>query len=267
MYTETNDTTTISGARKRIDGSIVGQLNLEWAALRTDPATCQRVRAWAEAKEPLAGCTAVGDIETRTASVSRAEADQILLALLELAVADRLAGRVVLQLMLGKAVRIAASHTGRADRDLLEQLAVAALWDVIATYPIQRRRQKVAANLAMDTLRQVVAELAPGRVESPVEPDVISRHAPGDEAVDDDAPAPVVDLELFEVLAWGVDHGVLSPADASLLTRVYCPAPGEDGGEAAAAEFGLSWAAARQRCSRAVRKLATAVRADTLAAA
>ena len=165
--------------------------------------------------------------------------------------------------MLGKAVRIAASHTGRADRDLLEQLAVAALWDVIATYPITRRREKVAANLSMDTLRQVVTELAPDKHETAVEADTLTAVA-GD--VDDQLDG-VVDAELFEVLAWGVDSGAVSREDAALLTAVYCTGPDNPGGPTAAAHFGLTWPAARQRCSRAVRKLAAAVQADTLDAA
>lgn len=249
---------THTGARKRLDHSLVGQLNLEWAQLRG-----RRIDTWAT-RPALAGCASLADVEARTAAADKSSADEILLDLLELnRDGDELAGRTVLQLMLGKAVRIAASHTGRADRDTLEQLAIAALWDVIATYPIARRRKKVAANLAMDTLRQVVAELGHDRHESPVETDVLSAVA-GD--VDDPADT-VVDAELFEVLAWGVESGAITGQDAALLTAVYCTGPDNPGGAAAAAEFGLSWAAARQRCSRAVRRLATAVQADTLAAA
>lgn len=251
-----------SGARRRTDASVIGQLNLEWAQLRTAPTTAGTVRGWAGTKPALAGCASLGDIESRVAAADRLTADEVLLALLELAVDDRLAGRVVLQLMLGKAVRIAAAQSGRADRALLEQLAVTALWDVIATYPVHRRRQKVAANLSMDTLRQVVAELAPDRVESPAEPTVLAARTEDDEPV-----GAVPDLELYEVLAWGVDEGVISRSDAALVTQVYCAAPGEPGGAEAAAAFGLSWAAARQRCSRAVRKLAAAVQQDAYDAA
>lgn len=83
--------------------------------------------SWAT-KPTLAGYTSLADVEAGTAAADRTAADAIPLALLELAYdGDQLAGRTVLQLMLGKAVRIAASYTGRADRDLLEQLAVSAL--------------------------------------------------------------------------------------------------------------------------------------------
>ncbi|HEY9412691.1 MAG TPA: hypothetical protein VIP77_24165 [Jiangellaceae bacterium] len=259
---------TASGARRRTDGSVVGQLNLEWARLRVEPTAERAVLRWAEQAEALHGCRSLADIEARTAASSRPVADQILLALLELTAAgERLAGRTVLQLMLGKAVRIAAAQSGRAERDLLEQLAVSALWDVIATYPITRRREKVAANLSMDTLRQVVAELAPDRQETPAEPESfgaggsLMSELTGEAS---DGTGTVPDLELLDVLVWGVDQGVLSRDEAALLVRVYCPAPGSTGGAEAAAAFGLSWPAARQRCSRAVRRLAAAIREDVL---
>lgn len=253
--------TTHSGARKRVDHTLVGQLNLEWAQLRTDPVTTRAATRWAVLKPALTGCATLADVETRTAAVDRVKADEILLALLELtADGEQLAGRTVLQLMLGKAVRIAASHTGRADRDTLEQLAIAALWDVIATYPITRRRTKVAANLSMDTLRQVSIELGHDKHETPAEPDTLTRA--GHEH-DDTDPGMVVDAELFEILAWGIDTGAISREDASLLTAVYCTGPDNPGGETAAAQFGLTWPAARQRCSRAIRRLATAVHTDT----
>src|SRR5690606_10215306 len=59
-----------------------------------------------------------------------------------------------------------------------------------------------------------------------------------------------------------VDHGAVTPADATLIVDVYAPAAGEPGGAEAATRHGLTWPAARQRCSRAVRRIAAAVRAD-----
>lgn len=258
-----------TGARKRTDASLVGQLNREWDDLRDDLATARTVGAWSVRQPALAGCTSLSDVEARVAAASRTDADAVLLALLELAAdheaeegpSARLAGRTVLQLMLGKAVRIAASNAGRDDREALEHLAVAALWDVIATYPIHRRRQRVAANLSMDTLRQVVGELSSDRHESPVDPETMSRH--GAERSTPELAEPV-DLEVLEVLAWGVDHGAISRADAALLTGIYCTDPDGPTGPEIAAGFGISWAAARQRCSRAARKLAAAVREDAL---
>ncbi|WP_116950051.1 hypothetical protein [Jiangella endophytica] len=192
------------------------------------------------------------------ASPTAQGADAVLIALLRLAHGgDPLAGRTVLQLMLGKAIRIAAGHAGRDSRDSLEHAAIAALWTVIATYPTERRPTKVAANLAMDTLGVVSRELAHRRTETPAEPDVLASVLGTD-------PGRAADVDLAELLAWAVGSGTISAADASLLIDIYAPAPGLDGGAAAAERAGISWAAARQRASRAVRKIACAVRADTL---
>ncbi|HEY9412807.1 MAG TPA: hypothetical protein VIP77_24755, partial [Jiangellaceae bacterium] len=83
--TTTAAETTHSGARKRLDATLVGQLNLEWAQLRTSPATAATVTTWAASKPALAGFATLAEVEAGTAAADRTGADQILLALLELA--------------------------------------------------------------------------------------------------------------------------------------------------------------------------------------
>lgn len=240
-------------APRRTDTSVVGQLNAEWARLCADPATPAAVAAWGRREAGLAGCASLSDVERAT----RARPDTVLLALLRRGQAgDALALRTVFQLMLGKAVRIAATHTGRDSRASLEQAAVTALWSVVAAYPVQRRPVKVAANIAMDTLRLTVADLAHQRHEIPSAPDELH---PADGAAAVAAPA---DLELIQLLAWAVEGAVITTEDANLVVDIYAPAPGRAGGSAAAARHGLTWAAARQRASRATRRIAEAVRAD-----
>jgi hypothetical protein len=249
---------TITGARRQTGTGVAGRLNDEWDRLCADGRVAAVAR-WAAVHPALAGCRDLGDVE---AAVAGDRADAVLLALLRLAHdGDGLAGRVVLQLMLGKAIRIAGGHAGRDSRECLEHAAVAALWTVIATYPTERRPTKVAANIAMDTLGAVSRELAHRRAETPTEPDTLA-------AVLGSAPAgPAGDVDLAELLAWAVDAGAITTADAALLLDIYAPAPGLAGGAAAAERAGISWAAARQRASRAVRKIALAVRADALAPA
>lgn len=254
---------TCTGARRRADASVAGQLNTEWARLCADPTATAAVVRWADSIEALTCCATLADLETVVIAATSSDADGILLGLLRLHHAgDQLAGRAVLQLMLGKAIRIAASRAGRDSRQNLEHLAVTALWTVIATYPVHRRPTKVAANLAMDTLRAVTGELNHDKVETPASPDTLA--ATGESRTPDDAPA---DLELLNLLAWAVDHRTITKADATLIVDIYCPAAGEKGGSAAAARHGLSWPAARQRASRAIRKIAAAVRSDMTAVA
>ena len=246
----------VPSARRRQSG-LAGRLNAEWDHLCADPATAAAVRAWAGAHPVLTGCTDLQAVERQVARASRELADGVLLALLRLGHrGDELARRTVLQLMLGKAIRIAASHTGRDAPATLEDAAITALWTVIASYPVDRRTSKVAANIAMDTLRLTVADHAHQHHETPTTPDDLHR-------VDVPHQTMPPDLELIELLVWAVDTKTVTAQDASLVMDVYVPGPGCDGGADAAQRHGLSWAAARQRCSRAVRKIAVAVRADT----
>lgn len=242
---------------RRRETGLAGRLNAEWAHLCADPTTGAAMRAWAGAHPALAGCADLPALERRVARAGRAQADDILLALLRLGRrGDELASRTVLQLMLGKAIRIASSHAGRDVPAALEEAAITALWTVIATYPVDRRTSKVAANIAMETLHLTVADHAHQRHETPTTPDDLHRV----DAPHRDVPP---DLELVELLAWAVDTGTVTAQDATLVLDVYAPGPGCRGGSAAAQLHGLSWAAARQRCSRAVRKIAAAVRADS----
>lgn len=258
---------TRTGARRRTDASLVGQLNAEWNRLCADPRTESAVARWA-ARHPelpaLAGCLALEDVEPAVSGAGGEEADQILLALLRLTRSgDSLAGRTVLQLMLGKAVRIATTRAGRDTRPSLEHTAVAALWTTIATYPLERRPAKVAANIAMDTLRAVTTELTHQLSETPTSPDVLT-----DDLLPVTPPGrTTADHELLDLLTWAVDEGTITAADATLILDIYTPAPGIEGGAAAAERHGLSWPAARQRASRAVRKVAAQIRADVPAAA
>ncbi|WP_129710996.1 hypothetical protein [Haloactinopolyspora alba] len=244
-------------SRRHTGSSLIGQLNAEWARLCADDATADAVRCWARYHRALDGCTGLADVEAAVAG----SADDVLLALLGLAHdGDGLAGRTVLQLMLGKAVRIAASHSGRDTRESLEHAAVSALWTTIATYPTDRRPARVAANIAMDTVRAVCGELAHDRVESPQAPEALGR--PGEISAVSEHDGGPADQELIELLAWAVAADIVSAADATLIVDVYAPAPGEAGGAAAATRHGVSWPAARQRASRAIRKITRAINDD-----
>ena len=82
---------------------------------------------------------------------------------------DELAGRCVVQAVLGRLVAI-ARRDSRLDVDQL----VGALWLRILAYPLERRPRAIASNLALDARKDVVAELRPLPVTRPPEP---RRHA------------------------------------------------------------------------------------------
>src|SRR3954451_24975192 len=102
---------------------------------------------WRSSWPLLAECGSLDDV----LSLVRERPDPVLYALLSLcAGGDLLAGRVVLQAMLGKLVRMASidAHAGLDDY-------VGALWLRIRTYPTAERPLRIAANLALDTLKTV----------------------------------------------------------------------------------------------------------------
>lgn len=201
----------------------VRRLNTEWHELA--PAG---IPAGWRAEPALAGARNLAGV---LASV-RADPDLVLGALLRSA--DPLAYRLVLQAMLGRVVLDAA-------RDPLHELDdyIAELWLGIACYPLARRPARIAANLALDARKRVRG-----------------RH-----------PLPLIDPSRFG--SWA--HLVESTPNAQLvLARARRIALIDDDAEQAlrlvyleglrttraAAVLGVTPAALRQRCHRALRRLA-----------
>jgi hypothetical protein len=255
-------------------GSLPSQLNSEWRQLCQAPGNTVVLAGWGRTHPALAGCGSLPELLSRICDGERAARDRVLLELLELShEGDRLAGRVVLQAMLPKAVRLAMSIVRRPDvlGDQEEALAraVAAMWQVIATYPLTARPGRVSANLALDTLALVQR----GHTGSSYFPPTFPEHPyadltelspatqPDPEPGDDGRPA---EDQLQNLLAWAVRTGVLQPCEGQWMTRIYL-GPTRGGypteGPAVAAELGISWVALRQRCHRLARRLGQAAEA------
>ena len=255
--------------RHQSAASLAGRLNHEWACLAAGPAASAALSRWAPAWPALAGLGSLDDVLSLIAA-DPARRDAVLLALLELAQAgDGLAGRTVLQVMLGKAVRVAGTIVRRddvrGDREEALARAVAALWQAIATYPVTLRPARVAANLALDTVgisqrgHTGSSHLRRSYREVPVADVGSVRPAVQRDRDVDDVHGPT-DAQLLTVLAWAVRTGVVDLDEALLLARVYSlddhgrPADGR----AVAEQAGISWPALRQRCRRLARRIGVA---------
>jgi DNA-directed RNA polymerase specialized sigma24 family protein len=225
--------------------SIVEALNRDWDEL------VYRHRGslpgWSRCHEALVGCESLDDVLT----AAEGQPDAILGALLtEVSKGDQLAGRVVLQVLLGRIVRMARRDPSAGVDDY-----VAALWCQIQTYPLATRPACIAANLSMDTLKAVHAErrwLRWGEV-TPWPPEVFweERHWAGAAwAVDQDEPQP---LSAELVLRAGRDRALIDQATHALLVSVYVD---ELSGSKAADRHWTTPGSVRVRCSRAVRRLA-----------
>ncbi|MDR0990781.1 MAG: hypothetical protein LBL92_05425 [Propionibacteriaceae bacterium] len=192
--------------------TLVQRLNSEWQQLQL------AAPDWVTAYGP--------SLET----VRRAIAGQPDLVLAELIAAgqagSQLASRVVVQAFLGHVVRLA-----QRDRRLTPDLAVAALWLRVATYPLARRPQRIAANLVCDLRKDLVAEHKPLGC-GPV------------------APPPSTDAETVFNLA--ADWALVSPQHLAVAASVY-----RDGltSQTAAERHQLSATTVRWRCHQAISQL------------
>ena len=225
---------------------IIDALNAEWDQLS---GLREPVNQWRGAHPDLAGCACVADVLGAVAT----DADRVLAALIEeTAGGDVLAGRVVLQAMLGKVVNMA-----RQDRHASVDSYVAAMWCRIATYPLRDRPRSIAANLALDVLKTVQRETRWSRsgsevalVSSVESMDYLHHRSVARNGLD---PAEQVSsLTAAGVIQLAAEMGLVDTPSREVLTTVY--AEGLSGRDAAA-RHRTSPAMIRYRCSRAVRRM------------
>lgn len=263
--------------------SLYRQLTQEWARLHAAPSTAAAVRRWGRREPALAGFALPGEIVDAIDAAGHDRTNELLLALIRLFQrGHQLAGRVVLQALLPKLAKTAthaggmctsSSDTWSEDR---RHITIAEFWDVMSDYPVDRRTSSVASNLALDTLHRVTGARKP-TPDLPVDPhdfrDDLSHDSPahrtwlaGLSTTDPDPVEEITpDSDLLQVIAWGMRSETISQDEAQLLVTSYLPEQTTGFGFAdAATKLGLSQAAVRQRCSRASRKLAEAVRTELL---
>jgi len=241
-------------------------LNAEWERLCDEHSTVVAVRRWAVLQPALQGLHCLTDITDAVAQRGLATVaggdgclDELLLALLTLAQhGEELAGRTVVQLFMGRAVRLTRSQvrvTG-AETAEVEAQVITALWEAVTTYPLQRRRQRVAANLALDALRLtqrrwVFAGPGHSRSGTVTEVSIFDQedcdplmNATGDHK-------PTAWARVARLLGDSAAHGAITDEQARLLMQVYAPLPGQAQGVAeTAAQLGISSETLHRRLSR-----------------
>jgi DNA-directed RNA polymerase specialized sigma24 family protein len=225
--------------------SIVDALNRDWDELvyrHRGSMPC-----WSQCHEALVGFESLDDL----LAAAEGQPDAILGALLtEVSMGDQLAGRVVLQALLGRIVRMARRDPSAGVDDY-----VAALWCQIQTYPLASRPVRIAANLSMDTLKAVHAErrwLRRGEV-TPWPPEVFWEEQHGGAVLWARGSDPEPPLSAALVLRAGRDRALIDDSTHALLVSVYVH---ELSGVEAAERHRMSPGSVRVRCSRAVRRLA-----------
>ena len=131
---------------------------------------------------------------------------------------DELATRTIIQAFTGKLILMATATKVRRTNDGFNDL-LAGLWETIITYPLDRRPDKIAANLTLDTLHRVTRFW---RADSPDE-----------------------DVTASQAIALAVDRNWITEDLARLMSHIYCDGmTGADAGRL----HGCAPATVRSRC-------------------
>jgi hypothetical protein len=249
-------------APRRTDG-LAGRLNAEWEDVVAAQVDAE-LPGWARREPDLAPLDGVEGLEAATAGRDN---DAVLRALLRLhRGGEPLAGRTLLQLLLGVALGLArrTAHHAGGDREEAEARAVTELLDLLGTVQLASRA-RIVDRLALDLLSRLTRDARrPGTehcVGGALEvEDVAAGHAGRGRggavpAPHDPGGAPVrADLAVLDVLVSGTRSGAIKVDEARLLWEVHSPA--HRGGIAELAHVtGLPATALRQRVSRARRRL------------
>lgn len=225
--------------------NVVDHLNDEWSLLAEIPTdTCM---AWSVLCAPLAEC----GTPAATLAAVRCDPDVVLGFLIRrYSHGETLAGRIVLQAMLGKLVRLSYTAAAAGRPEALDDL-VAQMWCQIADYPLDRRPRKIAANLALDTLKVVQREwLNTGEISVPtwvVIATLVDRERP-------------VVRDVMEEIPWTSEAIIGAAFEKSLITEttrdILLAVYGAEGlpGASAGERWGCSPAAIRTRCRTAVKE-------------
>jgi DNA-directed RNA polymerase specialized sigma24 family protein len=242
-------TTRIDAAGRRGGYRIVDALNAEWGRL-VGGEDRGIVAGWSARHQALAGCVDLDDV---LGVLSRMPDPVLTVLLLEGRRGEVLAGRVILQAMLGKIIRMA-----ERDRHARVDDYVAAMWCRIATYPLEARPARIAANLALDTLKTVTGESRWGTrvtvtLYPPFDADLDDLHTMNRTREELDHNGDLAALTSERILASAARLGLIDSRLRGILSAVYA-----DGlsGKAAAERHRTSPGVVRVSCSRAVRMLA-----------
>lgn len=127
--------------------SLFTQLDREWDHFHRDKAVVAALRPACA----LAGVASPAGLVDAVRSATSEEADVVLLHLATDSVAgSKIAARTLLQLLLPGTCRLAARWWALGDAEERAACAVAAVYERIRRYPVDRRPRSVAANILMD---------------------------------------------------------------------------------------------------------------------
>lgn len=142
-----------------MSSSLFRSLDHDWCHRASGSRSRQALRRWAE-DQPVFGLFI--DLDQMLLHVHRrghpAVSDRVLAALAKLAPSDDVAARALLQAMLPGLKALTHSFAWWGDPEETAAAVVAACWERIRTYPIERRPRRIAANILLDTRQRVIRQ-------------------------------------------------------------------------------------------------------------
>lgn len=194
--------------------NIIDRLDAEWPFVARSARMTNALQTWRQ-HEPALAYPSIAALVTAAEQRDQVKSDRILAALISRAPCDDCAARLVLQMLLPGAK--AMLRTGRApDQDERTAVVVAALFDRIRTYRIERRPERIAANVLMDVRHRLL------RWNRARFPRHVNLHSLPDHMTPSIPPGPGPRDEAVSMLAWAVRTGHLDRGAARLiaLTRL-----------------------------------------------
>jgi DNA-directed RNA polymerase specialized sigma24 family protein len=218
------------------------QLGSTWRQGAAGARLNTRLRAWSADEPSLVRFTGSAERLFRfLRSEPSAERDRVFCALLRQARRDELAALVLLEALLpGLKSLLGRILVDTRESDELLAVLLKNTWEQIATYPLERRPQRVAANLLLDIRKKTLQELGHQRRTASEQP-LTRREAAATIGADIEAP-----------LRRAVGVGALSDTEAELIlqSRVDRRPLAE-----IAAELGLAYVTVYKRRAKAERRL------------
>jgi hypothetical protein len=282
----------------------ISLMNRDWEVLCRDLRAADRVAEWAEQHPVLDGAAGPQDIVDKISAYHRAgnydSHDRVMHLLIERAGEEsfdaHLAWRIAVRILLPKAVLMAKTQrrTGLSWDDVCSAVLGAA-FEIVRTYPLDRRPRRIFNNIALDTLQLArrtlaeyvdeagdIEEFAAGvaplaaaeshtrytHVVSGTDPDTphdtveladLLMRAAQMELIDADEPAlhrNEARTEVLDLLLWAVQAGALKETEAQRIARYYLSGSHDpDRQHMTTRSMGQEGALLRQHASRAVRTL------------
>lgn len=154
---ETATTSAADRATRRRSTPLLSEMDREWARLRRRPTTLAAIAAWPTTgllREVIADAFSIDDIVDATQPAQRPphECSEILAQLIDLSTERELAGRIVLQRILGGLISAAGKWRSLRSEAHPIDVIIGSAWIAIASYDTSSRSGPVALALIADAV-------------------------------------------------------------------------------------------------------------------